>query len=254
MAQGVLPNASATQVELVFGQRHEVIRVYDGDRVGHRRGGGGLVAAEPVHGHDLDAVAEAWLAGGQPTGQAAAERPAGTRSSSRAGPVLSSTVIRSVITVTDPCASPVREWEQRCSSTPLTRTPFRRGGPAVSSAQRRRRELQRRATPPCVMRAGARALLGAARVADDRGRVRNLALTLRCSVSTRGSTLDEEGVTRAVRLAARTSTRSASRSDLAPWSPPPSRLAGSEPPGQGYRPPRSAQHRPPQKGGVGLGG
>ncbi len=68
--------------------------------LGQDLGGGGLVAGEPVHGHHLDLAAELRRSG--PTNQdvkAAAERP-GTRSSSRARPVPSSTGVRSMITVT----------------------------------------------------------------------------------------------------------------------------------------------------------
>jgi hypothetical protein len=54
---------------------------------------------------------------------AAAERP-GTRSRSRARPVPSRTGVKSMITVTNP--SVWRVCDQRCSSTPMTRTPSRR--------------------------------------------------------------------------------------------------------------------------------
>ena len=60
--------------------------------------------------------------------RAAAERP-GTMSSSRARPVPASTGVRSMITVTNP--SLWRVCDQRCSSTPMTRTPSSR---SVSAA------------------------------------------------------------------------------------------------------------------------
>jgi len=66
---------------------------------GQHFGGGGLVAAEAIHGHDLDPVAELRDRSAGQDFSAAAERP-GTRSSSRARPVPSKTGVRSMITVT----------------------------------------------------------------------------------------------------------------------------------------------------------
>ena len=52
-------------------------------------------------------------------------------SSSRAGPVLSRTGVRSMMTVT--YLSPRRVWRQTCSSTPMTATPSNRAGSAIST-------------------------------------------------------------------------------------------------------------------------
>ncbi|SCQ67468.1 Hypothetical protein PFR_JS17-2_538 [Propionibacterium freudenreichii] len=57
------------------------------------------------------------------------ERPA-TMSSSRAGPVLSRTGVRSMITVT--YVSPWRVCRHTCSSTPIVVTPSNRAGSSIS--------------------------------------------------------------------------------------------------------------------------
>ena len=61
---------------------------------------------------------------------AALERPL-TMSSSRAGPVLSATGVRSMITVT--YLSPARVCRRTCSSTPRTRTPSNLVGSEMST-------------------------------------------------------------------------------------------------------------------------
>ncbi len=65
----LLLNALADQIQLGPGQRDDVERVHHGDRIGHHRGGGGLVAGEPVHGNDLDGLGECCGLGGQPRRQ-----------------------------------------------------------------------------------------------------------------------------------------------------------------------------------------
>ena len=69
VAQGVLLDALAAQVELLPGEGDDVERVHDRDRVGQLLDRGVLVAAEPVHRHDPHTVAEGLVAGGQPAGQ-----------------------------------------------------------------------------------------------------------------------------------------------------------------------------------------
>jgi hypothetical protein len=69
VAEGVLLDALAAQVELLAGQGDDVERVHDRDRLGQLLGRGVLVAAEPVHRHDPHTVAESLVAGAQPTGQ-----------------------------------------------------------------------------------------------------------------------------------------------------------------------------------------
>ena len=55
---GLLLDALAAQVELGAGQRDDVERIHHRGRLGQLLGRGGLVAAESVHGHDLDLVAK----------------------------------------------------------------------------------------------------------------------------------------------------------------------------------------------------
>ena len=66
MTAGLLLDALAAQIELGAGQGDDVEGIHDRGRVGQDLGRGGLVAAEPVHGHDLDLVTEAGGLVGQP--------------------------------------------------------------------------------------------------------------------------------------------------------------------------------------------
>ena len=66
---GLLLDVLAGQVQFGAGQGHHVEGVHDRGGLGQHFGGGGLVAAESVHGHNVDLVAERrWLVG-QPPGQ-----------------------------------------------------------------------------------------------------------------------------------------------------------------------------------------
>lgn len=55
---GLLLDALSAQVELDAGQGDDVEGVHDRCGLGQDLGGRGLVAAEPVHRHDLDLIAE----------------------------------------------------------------------------------------------------------------------------------------------------------------------------------------------------
>src|SRR5690606_7739385 len=57
------------QCELVGGQVHHVERVHDRPCCRQSVGGGGVVAGEPVHRHDLDSAAEVRVLGAQPVGE-----------------------------------------------------------------------------------------------------------------------------------------------------------------------------------------
>ena len=63
---GLLLDALPAAVQRVAGQRGDVERVHDRDRVGDCLGGGGLEAGEPVHRHHLDPVPERGCLGVEP--------------------------------------------------------------------------------------------------------------------------------------------------------------------------------------------
>ena len=125
MSVELLLDTSAGGVERVSGQPDDVEGVHDRGRIREFLGGGGLEAGEPVHRDDLDLVAHAAGRSASQVLNACLERPS-TMSSSLAGPVLSRTGVRSMITVT--YLSPLRVCRQTCSSTPTTRTPSNRSG------------------------------------------------------------------------------------------------------------------------------
>jgi hypothetical protein len=66
VSEGGLLDALAAQIQLRAREGDDVERVHDGDRVRQGFGGGILVAAEPVHRHDRDLVAESLVAGLEP--------------------------------------------------------------------------------------------------------------------------------------------------------------------------------------------
>ena len=66
VSEGGLLDALTAQIQLHAREGDDVERVHDGDRVRQGFGGGILVAAEPVHRHDRDPVAESLVAGLEP--------------------------------------------------------------------------------------------------------------------------------------------------------------------------------------------
>ena len=91
----------AIQVELSSGGCRNVERIHHRHRVGNAAGGGALVTTEFVHGHHLQPAQNAGVRWASHPVKAAAQRPS-TKFSNRAGPVPSTTGVRSTMTVTKP--------------------------------------------------------------------------------------------------------------------------------------------------------
>lgn len=129
----VLLHPLPAQIQLRAGERDDMERIHDRDRLGDAPGGGGLVTTEPVHGQHLHPSPERRCPLGEPPRQRRRGSPRNQiEQPGRPGAVDDQ--VRSTMTVTKPSPAARRVCAQRCSSTPTTRTPSKRVVSAATSA------------------------------------------------------------------------------------------------------------------------